>query len=665
MLTYNKMKLCLCMIVKNESHIIRRCLDSVAAHISTYAIHDTGSTDDTVQLIKKFFEEREIDGILKHTEFVNFEKNRNEALETARETDCDYILLIDADMVLVVNSVKLNHDAYTLTQRDASVSYENMRLVKRDCMAQYIGVTHEYLSIPNGSKTGKVPVSDMYIQDLGDGGSKSNKFTRDADLLERYLETKPDCARSLFYLAQSYRDMGQTEKSIETYRRYLKAGSWEEEQWYAMYMIGVLLVNLDRDEALFALIQAYERRKWRAEPLKVLCEYCRKKKLYSIGWYYAKIGLKLKYPENDTLFIERGAYDHIFDHEIAIMAYYVDEKRQGLVTSNDLLLTNGAGSKDMVRKNIVFYLDMLEDIIPLRKTELRWMSGALFPMNPSIVNVDGDLIVNVRLVNYRADNHGRYTVQDMDVSISNPVATENVRMKLCTELLDDMPETINFEGDLFKQENLPSYQTVCIGLEDCRLFYHQSKIWFCATSRSISHAANNIMCIGDGKQFIELPSPTNAGCEKNWLPFAHNGDLMFLYSHCPLTILKLDIDSETLTEVKKKQYDFDMSTFRGSTAPVFYDEKTLIYVIHEVFPHYDVLRNYAHRFVWMDSETFEIIKVSKPFKLVNEFIEYASGLAINEGNVCLTFGVKDSRAMIATFKKDALTILEHDSYVVM
>lgn len=47
--------LCLCMIVKNESRIMTRMLDTVIDHIDSYCICDTGSTDDTMEIIEMYF----------------------------------------------------------------------------------------------------------------------------------------------------------------------------------------------------------------------------------------------------------------------------------------------------------------------------------------------------------------------------------------------------------------------------------------------------------------------------------------------------------------------------------------------------------------------------------------------------------------------------------
>ena len=60
----NKPSVCLNMIVKNESQIITRCLDSVKDLIDYWVISDTGSTDGTQQLITDYFAQHGITGLL-------------------------------------------------------------------------------------------------------------------------------------------------------------------------------------------------------------------------------------------------------------------------------------------------------------------------------------------------------------------------------------------------------------------------------------------------------------------------------------------------------------------------------------------------------------------------------------------------------------------------
>jgi len=54
----------LCMIVKDEEHVIKRCLESIYKYIDRYDISDTGSTDKTKEIIKEFFDEFKRLGVL-------------------------------------------------------------------------------------------------------------------------------------------------------------------------------------------------------------------------------------------------------------------------------------------------------------------------------------------------------------------------------------------------------------------------------------------------------------------------------------------------------------------------------------------------------------------------------------------------------------------------
>ena len=79
-------KVTLVMIVKDESRVIERCLASVLPVIDSWVIVDTGSTDDTKEKIKKFFDNVGIPGELHESKWVNFGTNRTEALELAYQS---------------------------------------------------------------------------------------------------------------------------------------------------------------------------------------------------------------------------------------------------------------------------------------------------------------------------------------------------------------------------------------------------------------------------------------------------------------------------------------------------------------------------------------------------------------------------------------------------
>src|ERR1051326_1134569 len=88
--------ICLNMIVKNESEVIERCLNSVKHLIDYWVIVDTGSNDGTQEVIKNFL--RDIPGELLERPWVDFAHNRNEALFAAKDK-ADYLLFLDADEI--------------------------------------------------------------------------------------------------------------------------------------------------------------------------------------------------------------------------------------------------------------------------------------------------------------------------------------------------------------------------------------------------------------------------------------------------------------------------------------------------------------------------------------------------------------------------------------
>ena len=78
-------KICLVMIVKDEAGNIRECLSKVAPYIHYWVIVDTGSSDNTIEVINQTMEEFGIPGELHERPWVNFEVNRTESLELAKD----------------------------------------------------------------------------------------------------------------------------------------------------------------------------------------------------------------------------------------------------------------------------------------------------------------------------------------------------------------------------------------------------------------------------------------------------------------------------------------------------------------------------------------------------------------------------------------------------
>lgn len=85
--------LSLCMIVKDEEDVLRRCLDSVKEIVDEIIIVDTGSTDKTKLIASEF-----TDKIFDFKWCDDFSKARNFSFSKATK---EYIIWLDADDVIL------------------------------------------------------------------------------------------------------------------------------------------------------------------------------------------------------------------------------------------------------------------------------------------------------------------------------------------------------------------------------------------------------------------------------------------------------------------------------------------------------------------------------------------------------------------------------------
>jgi tetratricopeptide (TPR) repeat protein len=293
-------KICLNMIVKNESKIILRLLESVLPIIDCYCICDTGSTDDTIQIITNYFDNKNITGKIFKEQFVNFEYNRNYALQKCIGMS-DYILLLDADMILSINETfdksKLTYDYYYIFQGNENFYYQNIRIIRNNGLFKYVGVTHEYLNKPVTSTNSFFTKNQLFINDIGDGGAKTDKYERDIKLLKKGIIDQPNNYRYYFYLANSYKDSEQNNDAIETYKKVLELNGWIQEKYISCLRLYELYDKLKTPElGIYYLIESYTYDNNRIECIYQLIKYyCIKNQNETAYVFYTLIQ---KYYEN-------------------------------------------------------------------------------------------------------------------------------------------------------------------------------------------------------------------------------------------------------------------------------------------------------------------------------------------------------------------------------
>ena len=343
--------LVLAMIVKNEHHNMRRCLESVKDYINYWVICDTGSTDGTQQLIKDLMAEWGIPGELHERPWVDFSTNRTETLQLAKNKG-DYTLIMDADDYLEIPAGKnpfknLKLDQYHLRINHGGLDYTRVQLVRSEYDWRYVGVLHEYIDVPKGLNLfPAIILSDVLIRasasDTRNGFSGQKKYISDALLLEKALldDTIEDSLKSryTFYLAQSYRDAQMWDRAIENYKKRIEQGGWVEEIYYSYYMIARMktALNHKEEEVIDSFLKAWENRPTRVDALFDLIIYLREKNRVSLAFAFANIGITIP-PSQDVLFVRSDIMQWRMLDEYSILAARTGNKDKAINAANTLL----------------------------------------------------------------------------------------------------------------------------------------------------------------------------------------------------------------------------------------------------------------------------------------------------------------------------------------
>ncbi|MDH6224397.1 glycosyltransferase [Streptomyces sp. MJP52] len=330
-----KQTICLCMIVKNESHVIERCLGSVRHLIDTWVISDTGSTDGTQDLIR-----RALDGIpgeLHEEPWVDFGHNRTRNIRRARGR-ADYLLTLDADHVLRQDAPlpRLTATSYMLRYDTPGTQHRFKHLMRGDLAWRYEGVTHEYPRTDEPDV--QCNLDALVIEDHADGGCRDDKFARDARLLRRELERDPSNTRTVFYLANTERDLGHAQEAIALYERRAAMGGWEEEVYCSLLEAGIL--KADRNDDWAGAMDAFSRA-WEARPQRLEACYELASRLRAQGRHHtahavlsAVVG---RGEPDDLLFIRPWVYRWGLLFEYAVTAYGVGDLPASLRACDTLL----------------------------------------------------------------------------------------------------------------------------------------------------------------------------------------------------------------------------------------------------------------------------------------------------------------------------------------
>ncbi|MBC1754198.1 tetratricopeptide repeat-containing glycosyltransferase family 2 protein [Listeria seeligeri] len=256
----------ICMIVKNEAHILRQSLASFRKFTEEIIIVDTGSTDETKKIAKEF------------TDFVydfewtgNFSDARNFA---ATKATGKWIMAIDADECLEEESylkfkkqLKLQNESIYMAQiisftgEKGRVTTTNHmpRIYKNDGTICFRGVIHEQLEAvdKHSIEAGIADVKIYHYGYMSEIVEKQGKSNRNLRLLEKEVKNNKDSGFVHFNIGQEMNRLGKNKEALKEFSEAFRLRDDNQYIWAKLsaYHIADLLEQEKRYEESLAIIE--------------------------------------------------------------------------------------------------------------------------------------------------------------------------------------------------------------------------------------------------------------------------------------------------------------------------------------------------------------------------------------------------------------------------
>ena len=302
-------------------------------------------------------------------------------------------------------------------------------------------------------------------------------------------------------------------------------------------------------------------------------------------------------------------------------------------------------------------------------------------MNPSIfVDDDGDILVNIRHVNYtlyHSEKDQRFFSPWGPLSYLHPEKDQRLVTTNYLCRLDKDYNLINYtKVDYSKLDVPPIWEFV--GEEDVRITQWDGNYYLIGVRRDTTPNGQGRMeyskieldkenWTATEVQRVRIPPPIDVTsyCEKNWMPILDK-PYHFVKWAMPTEIVKANPDKSECEQVQVKETPPISPDQRGGTNVIAWGDYYIAFT-HEVALWKNYLNQkdsvYRHRMIVWDKE-FNFIGVTNPFAFLDTPIEFCVGAAIIKKNLVLTFGVQDNCAFVLEVPKKVVNgmITEAMSY---
>lgn len=313
----------LCMIVKNEEQTLPRCLESVGEVADEIIIVDTGSTDATKKVARRFTKK-----VYDFKWVDDFSAARNFSYSKATK---DYILWLDADDIIPpeskarllelkqtldpsVDGVMMKYNTGFDANGNVTFSYYRERLSKRTSGFVWREPVHEYLE-----SHGKIITVDIAVHHAKPPGAATPG--RNLAIYERRVAAGEKLTpRGIYYFARELMDNGRWQDAIERFTEFLEDGrGWVEDNINACCNLARCHLALGQTKpAVMALVQSFAYDTPRGEACCQLGYLYKNLGDWPKAAFWFELATKLKKPEHSWGFINHSNYGYIPCIELAV-----------------------------------------------------------------------------------------------------------------------------------------------------------------------------------------------------------------------------------------------------------------------------------------------------------------------------------------------------------
>lgn len=227
----------LLIMVKDAGDIFREILIANKPYIDRWTILDTGSTDNTINIINETLSDKE--GTLYQEPFINFRDSRNRLLELGG-SDCSFNLMLDdtyylkgdlREFLTIARGDDIA-DSFSIFITDPETEYSSNRITKPERGLKYKYIIHEILQ---ENMNLCIPINIISIVDVKNEYMNTRTLNRkqnDLELLHKELNENPDDPRSIYYLGETYYCIKDWANSFKYYKRRIEMQNGFNEEIY-------------------------------------------------------------------------------------------------------------------------------------------------------------------------------------------------------------------------------------------------------------------------------------------------------------------------------------------------------------------------------------------------------------------------------------------------